>query len=88
MLALWRLKSFGMFGVKSGTSRKNHWKYEIIVTFFLKVDIEDQYMHLDSTCTSNALSNDTVQNKKSNSIDNGVLRGKIDFFTIFIYIFK
>ena len=43
----------------------------IIFNFFLKADIEDQYMHLDSTF--NALSNGT--NYNPNSIDKWVILG-------------
>ena len=49
--------AFRIFGVKREEIMQKSLKIEIIFNFFLKADIEDQYMHLDSTF--DALSNDT-----------------------------
>ena len=38
--------AFRCFGVKRETLSENHRKYEMIFNFFMKADIEDQYMHL------------------------------------------
>ena len=50
--------AFRIFGVKRDEIMQKSLKIgNIFFYFFLKADIEDQYMHLDST--SDALSNDT-----------------------------
>ena len=49
--------AFRIFGVKREEIMQKSLKREIIFNFFLKADIEDQYMHLDSTF--DALSNGT-----------------------------